>query len=369
MEATLNRQEELVAALLAGPSRVLMVKTHALGDVLMTTPAVDAFRASYPRSSISYLTTSGAAPLLEHQPAIDEVHSFPASALFERQFWQLVPLLRRLRKQPYDLAICFQQSPLLHGLLKLGGVGRLVALSSSEHNPFLDQAVAWHPREPRPAAAKFADLVRLFGASPQDLRPRYYPTLPEKELAATLLGSHFGECRRVVLLCPGGGANMRDTVLAKRWPTLRFAALGRMLEEECGCRVGLLSGPGERAVAEQVRAQANRDWPLLDALRLRDAAAVLGEVSLVVTNDSLPLHLAMSQHTPVLGLFGPSDAAALLPDLPGVAVVASQLSCSPCYANEPFPGCVFADQQPRCMDHLPVEAAYRAARRLLGFAG
>jgi ADP-heptose:LPS heptosyltransferase len=89
-------------------------------------------------------------------------------------------------------------------------------------------------------------------------------------------------------------------------------------------------------------------------------ADLVGRAGLVITNDSLPLHLAVALSSPCVALFGPTDARSLVPE-GAVEVVEGNAPCRPCYANEPAPACRARD----CIDSISVDAVCRAARRAL----
>ena len=54
-------------------SRILVVRTDRIGDVLLTTPVSTALRQAFPQAKISWLVRPYAAPLLEHNPDVDQV--------------------------------------------------------------------------------------------------------------------------------------------------------------------------------------------------------------------------------------------------------------------------------------------------------
>src|SRR5207302_6209153 len=113
------------------------------------------------------------------------------------------------------------------------------------------------------------------------------------------------------------------------------------------------TSPGERQQAETIA--ASRDLPIVghdgDVLQL---AAAISHCSVVVTNDSGPLHLATALAVPSVSIFGPTDPARTV--IPGASrVVRKQLSCGPCYERE----CPLRDH--RCMTAVSLDAVSTAA--------
>ena len=90
--------------------RILVVRLRLIGDVVFTTPAIRALRQRFPDAHITYLVEPAAAPVVAHNPSIDEVIVAPR----RRGLMQLVAdvaLGRRLRARRYDLAIDFHGGP------------------------------------------------------------------------------------------------------------------------------------------------------------------------------------------------------------------------------------------------------------------
>jgi heptosyltransferase-2 len=94
--------------------------------------------------------------------------------------------------------------------------------------------------------------------------------------------------------------------------------------------------PLAAAIGEAVRQRGGR--PVLDAtgrLSLLGSAALLARCTLLVTNDSAPLHLASAMNTPTVALFGPTVPSMGFGPLADRQVVLGrhELTCRPCSAH------------------------------------
>ena len=140
---------------------------------------------------------------------------------------------------------------------------------------------------------------------------------------------------------------------AKHWGDDRYGELADRLMR-AGYSVVMLTSPSEREQAESIAAKHNR-LPVIgqdgDVLQL---AAAISHCSVIVTNDSGPLHLATALAVPSVSIFGPTDPARTV--IPGASrVLKRDLSCQPCYARE----CPLRDH--RCMSEISVDHVYSAA--------
>jgi ADP-heptose:LPS heptosyltransferase len=132
-------------------------------------------------------------------------------------------------------------------------------------------------------------------------------TLPVRPAAEARMEEFLGEHgvkRRDLLVAINPGAG-RD---AKRWPVDRLAALAERLATERGARILLLWGPDEVHMARQIRDALSSRALLAPPTDLDELTALLRRTSLLVANDTGPLHLGAALGTPCVGLFGPTRA-------------------------------------------------------------
>jgi heptosyltransferase-2 len=140
---------------------------------------------------------------------------------------------------------------------------------------------------------------------------------------------------------------------AKHWGDERYGELADRLRAE-GYSVVLLTSPSERDQAEAI-AQASEGLPIIgqdgDVLQL---AAAISHCSVVVTNDSGPLHLATALAVPSVSIFGPTDPDRTV--IPGASrVLQKPFACQPCYKRE----CPLMHH--RCMTEISVDDVFNAA--------
>jgi heptosyltransferase-2 len=140
---------------------------------------------------------------------------------------------------------------------------------------------------------------------------------------------------------------------AKHWGDGRYGELANRLRA-AGYSVVLLTSPGEHEQAESIAGE-NESLPMIghdgDVLQL---AAAISHCSVVVTNDSGPLHLATALAVPSVSIFGPTDPDRTV--IPGATrVLRKPFACQPCYKRD----CPLMHH--RCMTEISVEDVFNAA--------
>jgi heptosyltransferase-2 len=171
-------------------------------------------------------------------------------------------------------------------------------------------------------------------AAPGPLRPSLFPSADDEAQVTALLaaaGVESGE--PLVALAPG------SVWATKRWPSYDALA-GALVARLPAARVVVIGAAGDAplaaAIGEAVRQRGGR--PVLDAtgrLSLLGSAALLARCTLLVTNDSAPLHLASAMNTPTVALFGPTVPSMGFGPLADRQVVLGrhELTCRPCSAH------------------------------------
>jgi ADP-heptose:LPS heptosyltransferase len=166
---------------------------------------------------------------------------------------------------------------------------------------------------------------------------------------------------RLIGIQPGAGRKIKE------WDPTRFAEVGAQLAAMPGVSVILVGNADDRAALDQVRAAWPPNVPVTQLPLETDLvvlAAVLEQVSLFITGDTGPMHLAAAVGTPVLAIFGPSLPTRFAPLTARSRIVRIDIHCSPCnLLRRPPARCV--GHVPDCLAGITSNEVLRAANELL----
>jgi heptosyltransferase-2 len=185
------------------------------------------------------------------------------------------------------------------------------------------------------------------------------PALPlelagEGEEALSEVGISGGP---VVGLAP---ATARDR--AKRWPASRFGRLAAALAAR-GLQPIVVLGPGEESLASELCEASDRRLPVVGPrLDVAGLAGVISGLTMLVCNDSGPMHLAAVFGIPTVAIFGPSEPSRTAPLGDGHEVLCRDIERSPGTA----PRCPHEHQS--CMRDVSVGEVEAALMRVLSRA-
>jgi heptosyltransferase II len=336
------------------PKRILAVKTHALGDLLLLTPAIRALKKHYCSARLDFLTGSWSRDAVRDNPYIDRVLSISDGVFHDPQPVALFSLIRQLRQQRYDLGFVFQPSPAMHCFMRLAGVKKIAAPVSTGPRWLVHYPSPWRMVRNRYVVEDFLDVVGMLGIPPDGLNMDF--VIPDKAMNSikAILADHDIETGRYLVICPGGGRNPRDFVIQKIWPAHYYQQLvDRLIKNRI--RVVLAGTEKDREMMRMLR-----DIREIVDLTGKTSFAELGELlrnaRLLLTNDSAPMHLALSVGCPFVALFGPSRRHALLPETGRFFALDADIPCAPCYDNEPFGKCDRSD----CIRSIEVDRVYES---------
>jgi ADP-heptose:LPS heptosyltransferase len=349
------------------PGHIILLRTHSIGDVLLTTPVLRALKQAWPRTRLTMLVGNKSRPILEGNPHLDALFSFPESWWFQRHWRNIAQLIYFWRRVPKDVLLLFHASSLVHLWGWLLGAPVLVGFDDKGSGFSLSHRVPLDFREQRYLGEVNLDLVRALGVPAVGSAPEIFLSSAELATGAGLLQAATGQ-RWLVGVAPGGGQNPLEQISVKQWPASHYAQLLQELATTFPVTILLLGDQHDTQIdwlARTLQSQGGEVLNLKGRTSLRELAAVIGHLDLLICNDSAPMHLAVALKTPVVALFGPTAATALFPAGSYRVALQSPALCSPCYPFGRFPGC----PDPVCMAALSVATVYQAVTELLAQLG
>lgn len=290
--------------------KVVVFRPGALGDTLLTFPALAALRRVFPGARLSAIGNAPALALARDAGLADAVFDY------DLPWWTELFSEDGIRSPQGREALAGAR-------LVVVWMGRDVEQITRNLRALGVQELVSAPGRPSEQGQTHAADYLLDTLSPvisEPLQRRLDMTMlpvasqaqqwaEEEWMRRGLVGA------RVLALHPGSGGR------SKCWPPERFAALaGRFIVD--GWQTLVIEGPADgAAVAEVVQALPPEHALRLSKLSLSQLAALLARAALYVGNDSGVTHLSALVGAPTLALFGPTNPAIWSPRGPRVQVV------------------------------------------------
>jgi heptosyltransferase III len=271
-------------------NRILVIRGGAIGDFILTLPALKALRDAWPQAHMEILGYKHIAVLAEERFYAQAVHSIeygPLARFFARNTELPTELADHFAS--FDLIISYLYDPdrIFETNLRRCGVENLIC------GPARIVENAGH------AAQQLGRTIEELGINVVDFAARIFPSIEDREFAREFLVS---VPQPIVAIHPGSGSHEKNWPL-ENWiglfsPDSRFADLERLL---------VISGEADEAQTDQLQREwKNRDVRFARSLPLPRLAAVL-ERSIFIGHDSGISHLAAAVGANCILLFGPTD--------------------------------------------------------------
>jgi len=328
-------------------SRILLIRADQIGDVILSLPAVDALRKSFPNAEIDFCVAPWAEALLAQNAAISRIYLFKNS-YFGGGFSPLASirewagLLRIFRRRRYDLIIDFRGDARNIILAFLAGGRRRVGFGVTGGGFLLTDCLP--EIEDEHQMERNLRCVQILGCKAEGSIPRIY--VPETEKKSFEIGNRefFSKLAR-----PWTVIQMGSGYPSKRWPVSNFRMLiERWLEKTAGT-VFLVGQKGEEELAAGISSGGNVvNW--VGKTSFGELCVLLDLADVFVGNDSGPAHIAAGLGKKTVVLFsGTNEFRIWRPRGDRVSVLRCEVSCAPCHLKDcPKP-------RHECMEGISVE--------------
>jgi heptosyltransferase-2 len=330
----------------------IVVRTpNWMGDILFSLPALNSLRANFPDAGTWLAGPDWMPALLSGTTWAGQTISLP-SGWFSRK-----AAVRAVRPRRFDIAVLLTNSFSSAWLMAAAKIPQRWGYGRDARGALLTKRVKPPAADPAPHMVRYyLGLLEALGL--KTLPPEIRLSAGEEERASarlSLASRGLDLRRKIAVLVPGAAFGP-----AKRWPGTRFAELARLLRDRAGAEVVIVGTKEDRGLVQDVPAgSAAGALSLAGETNLAELRALMSLASVVVSNDTGPMHLANALRVPVIGIFGPTDPRVTAPfHAPAVILKKDDVACWPClYRTCPF--------DHRCMIRITADEVFDAAASYL----
>lgn len=278
--------------------KILVVRTDRIGEVLLNIPAIRALKQSF-NSKIFVLVNPIVKELLEGNPEIDQLLVFDEKK-WNKSIVTRVSFLWQIRKMKFDLAVILNPTKRFHILGFLAGIR--FRLGYDRKWGFL----LTHRGEDRKFQGQKheveynLDLVRVIGAKTNDLHISVKVEEKDRQFVQDLLLKYGIKDEELLIAIHAHSSNP-----AKCWPKENFAYLADQLYSKFGAKLIIIGGVQERgSTLKLISLMKQSPINLSGKLTLKQLAAFFQRCTLLISNDSGPVHIAAAVGTLTVVIFG-----------------------------------------------------------------
>lgn len=292
---------------------ILIVVRHQMGDMLCASPMMRSVRNFYPDAHITLLTkrsTMFEEIFANNNSPVDEV------VYYENGFESFLNISKKLKDKRIDLAIVpstVNFSATNNIIAHLCEAKYKVGVRSMDYSPNpvsyvlnIKNDFTWEVNKVHQIERNL-DVIRQINIEPSEKIIKLTLCDENKKFAAEFYSSHFPDSSKPVIgFHPGAGKE------GNVWTPEKFAELAYALYQRTGAYIFISEGPMDTKYVNEME-KALRDKHGFTGYAkhngdLMNNTAIISGLKLFVTNDTGVMHLAAGFDTPVIALFGPTQA-------------------------------------------------------------
>lgn len=319
--------------------RILIILPNWLGDAIMTTPAIEQIIKTYQNPRVTLVGSAVSIEAFSAHPDIAAriVDQTKTAKSRIRATYELAKSLGT-----FDIAISFRNQIHANMLLYFTHSTRRIARRSWHALLFCTHAIIMQKRNH--LVEQYLSLVE----------PLFLPKIAPLKLYTA----------NQPVITKSIGINAGATYgSAKRWIPARFARSAAAFEQEY--RIILFGGPNEIEIAHDIE-QELRSLGVTNIenksgqTTIAQLIETIASLTLFITNDSGPMHIAAAFNIPTVALFGPTKSEETSPWLnPNALIINKHVKCAPCMKRQ----CPLDEHL--CMESIDVEEVVKAAKTLI----
>jgi len=288
--------------------KFLVIRFSSLGDIIMTTAFLKALKDKYENSQIYYATKFEFAEVLKNQPFVDSVFALEKNKSiigFAKEFGNhRFDCVFDLHKNPRSIALSY--------LVKTKAIKRV-----NKHILYRQKLI--HRRllriiKDRKTEYNIDDQLALITDDFKNKKPMLFVKKADITLKKPVIG-----------IAPGAKWK------TKIWPEEHFKHLIDMIVNNLGYDIFIFGSKDEFDIADYIKKGHKNVVNFAGELSIKETAEHMAHCSVLVSNDSALMHLAVALDIPVVAIFGPTvKEFGFYPKGKSVVLEKKGLNCRPC---------------------------------------
>jgi lipopolysaccharide heptosyltransferase II len=344
------------------PKKILIIRFSSIGDIVLATPLLRVLRAKFPSSRIDFIVRKEYAGLVRNNKNINHIYEFDAQTGLSG----LHALKNQLRVEHYDLVIDIHNSLRSRYLRWMLGAGAVVVIN--KHiiaRTMLIRLKKNFYRNVVSVADRYIEPVQKYGIE-NDGKGLEMSLSDElrAQTAAKMKKMNIHQSGIMIGFCPAAKH------ATKCWLQERYKELGVAVSKDFHATILLFGGSQDKETCSSLACAINSygvqgsAFDLSGELSLLESAAAMEACTLMVTNDSGLMHVAVAMKKKVVAIFGPTvrEFGFFPVGKEHIVLERKDLYCRPCthIGSTTCPEGHF-----RCMKEIQVVDVIRAIRLLL----
>lgn len=291
--------------------RILIIRMSSIGDVILTTPVIKAFKRKYPDVKIDFLVLENFKDAITDLPYIDNLILFNKKR--DDGYKNIIKFAEKLKENKYDYVFD------LHCKFRSKLISKKLGVETFKYK----KRAWWKTILVKMRLIKYQvddTIIKNYFGAFKDFGLEYIG----EDLDFAFPKDINIEYKNLPVFAPGAS---KET---KKWVVEGFGELARIIYEKKGIKTLLLGGKEDFERCEKINEiSGGKCINLAGKLSLKESGALLSKGKFLVTNDSGPFHIARGVKCRTFVIFGPTSPEMFELGNRDVLIYNKE-SCSPC---------------------------------------
>jgi len=293
--------------------KILVIRLSSIGDIILTTPVLKAFKEKYPEAVIDFLVLDKFKDSIEGVPFVDNV------ILFNKErndgLRNMEKFGKELKKNGYDYIFD------LHSKIRSKVISKNIGVKTFTYR----KRSWWKTLLVKMKLIKYKvdnTIVKNYFGAFKDFDLEYegediYFAFSEKD-------EIYKEYEGLPVMAPGASKN------TKKWTKEGFGELANLIYEKSGKKTVLIGGKEDIELCSEIdKMSGGHTINMAGKLSLKQSGALLSKALFLVTNDSGPFHIARGVKCKTFVIFGPTSPK-MFDFGSNTILIDKNIKCSPC---------------------------------------
>jgi len=333
--------------------KILIIKLGALGDVFRTTTLLHGLKRRFPESRITWITSKAACGLLENNPYINRILVFTGQTI------------NLLKPESFDILISLDKEEKPTMLAMDIKADKKIGFGRDKHGQLysLNKESEYAYRLGISDELKFRLNKKTYPKIIYEMcscdykKDKYILSLSQEDIRMAeerLRGSGIGDRDFVIGLNTGSGNRFAN----KTWSLDSYKRFIERVVNETDAKVLLLGGQGEKNIIRRLQSSfKDKVYNSGCDNTLKEFAAIVKRCDMMLTGDTLAMHIGIALNRYVMVLFGPTCHQEI--ELYGKgSKLMSEIECSPCYKK-------VCDKKDNCMSRISPDRVFKQVKRYI----
>lgn len=325
--------------------KILIIKPRGIGDIVLSTIVLENLHYHFKNVKIDYLTEYFAKHSVSNNPLVNKVLTMHKKDNVLKVAW-------KLRKEKYDIILDLWSNPRTAQITFLSGAKFRVGYAYRGRK-YAYNILGTSEKGEHHSAEHNLELLKSINVEVVSKNIQYHVGNLEKFFADDFFSENNLDSERVIGIIPAGGWD------SKRCTKEKWVDISSSLIDKFNFKILILWGPGDESDADFIKNSIPYNCLLAPKSTLPQLAALISKCSVIIANDSGPMHISAAIGIPTLGIFGPTNPKAHRPySNNSTYIINDKLDCIIC--NKLI--CPFNHE---CMRELDVELVVKKVKVLL----